>query len=136
MEKKKQNQETQKSPSKWIKEKEAKFESVREDFVNRKHKKGFRLIVKDIETGSIIMNEAIDVFVGAWAKKMREGCAGASTLISSCNSATLISAIENAEDAIKEAKDQLISGMVKDPEIASELLESILKDVLGGRNNE
>ena len=129
--KKTQTKETKNNPN-WVEEKEAKFENVREEFKNSKHKKGFRLIVKDIETGAILMNEAINAFVGAWAKKVPSGVAGAATLISACNTQTLFSAIENAEKAIDQAKQQVIEGTLNNPEIAKEM-KDLLKDIFGGK---
>lgn len=130
--KKNQTKETKKNTN-WVEEKETEFENVREEFKNNKHKKGFRLIVKDIETGDIIMNEAINAFVGAWAKKVPDGVVGAATLISACNTQTLFSAIENAEKAIEQAKQQVIEGILKNPEIANESLKDLLKDIFGGK---
>lgn len=130
--KKNQTKETKKNTN-WVEEKEAKFENVREEFKNSKHKKGFRLIVKDIETGDILMNEAINAFVGAWAKKVSDGVVGAATLISACNTQTLITAIENAEKAIEQAKQQVIEGTLKNPEAASEILKELFKDIFGGK---
>lgn len=130
--KKNQTKETKKNTN-WVEEKEAKFENAREEFKNSKHKKGFRLIVKDIETGDILMNEAINAFVGAWAKKVPDGVVGAATLISACNTQTLFSAIENAEKAIEQAKQQVIEGTLKNPEIANEILKDLLKDIFGGK---
>lgn len=130
--KKNQTKETKKNTN-LVEEKETKFENVREEFKNNKHKKGFRLIVRDIETGDIIMNEAINAFVGAWAKKVPDGVVGAATLISACNTQTLFSAIENAEKAIEQAKQQVIEGILKNPEIANEILKDLLKDIFGGK---
>lgn len=130
--KKNQTKETKKNTN-WVEEKEAKFENVREEFKNSKHKKGFRLIVKDIETGDILMNEAINAFVGAWAKKVSDGVVGAATLISACNAQTLITAIENAEKAVEQAKQQIIEGNLKNPEAANEILKELFKDIFGGK---
>lgn len=130
--KKNQTKETKKNTN-WVEEKEAKFENVREEFKNSKHKKGFRLIVKDIETGDILMNEAINAFVGAWAKKVSDGVVGAATLISACNTQTLITAIENAEKAVEQAKQQIIEGTLKNPEAANEILKELFKDIFGGK---
>jgi hypothetical protein len=132
----KNKNQNKKNPSKWVEEKEAKFESVREDFENRKHEKGFRLIVKDIETGSIIINEAIDVLVGGWAKKNGKGVQGAGTIVSSCDLATLVSAIDSAEQTIEKAKDSAIKEALGDQELASEMLSQIVKGVLGGKKHE
>ena len=130
--KKNQTKETKKNTH-WVEEKEAKFENVREEFKNSKHKKGFRLIVKDIETGDILMNEAINAFVGAWAKKVSDGVVGAATLISACNTQTLITAIENAEKAVEQAKQQIIEGTLKNPETANEILKELFKDIFGDK---
>lgn len=98
----------------WEKEEETRFENVKEEFKNSKHKKGFRLIVKDIETGSIIMNEAIDVLLGAWAKKVPDGVIGAATIVSSCSTHTLVSAIENAEKAVEQAKESVVKELLSE----------------------
>lgn len=79
------------------------------------------------------MNEAINAFVGAWAKKVPDGVVGAATIISACNTQTLLSAIENAEKAIEQAKQQVIEGTLKNPEIANEILKDLLKDIFGGK---
>ena len=133
MENKKNQTKEIKKNTNWVEEKEAKFENVREEFKNSKHKKGFRLIVKDIETGDVIMNEAINAFVGAWAKKVSDGVVGAATLISACNTQTLITAIENAEKAVEQAKQQIIEGTLKNPETANEILKELFKDIFGGK---
>ena len=130
--KKNQTKETKKNTN-WVEEKEAKFENVREEFKNSKHKKGFRLIVKDIETGDILMNEAINAFVVAWAKKVSDGVVGTAMLISACNTQTLITAIENAEKAVEQAKQQIIEGTLKNPETANEILKELFKDIFGGK---
>lgn len=131
--KKTKKQENKKNTSKWVEEKESKFENVKKEFDSRTHEKGFRVIVKDIETGDILMNEAVSAFVGGWAKKTKDGAVGASTLISACGTATLISAIESAEEAVKEAKKNVVDGCMKNPDIASLVLSGLVSDLFGGK---
>lgn len=115
--------------SKWIEEKEAKFEKTKKEFENIKHEKGFRLIVKDIETGDIIINEAINALIGGWAKKTSVGAVGAAIVITACNTPTIVSAVDSCEKAVKQAKLSTIENTLKNPDVLEKPLSEML---LGG----
>lgn len=116
--------------AKWIEEKEAKFEKTKKEFKNIKHEKGFRLIVKDIETGDIIINEAINALVGGWAKKTSVGAVGAAMVVMACNAPTIVSAVASAEEAVEQAKLSTVEGVLKNHDVLEELLSKI---ILGGK---
>lgn len=116
--------------AKWIEEKEAKFEKAKKEFKNIKHEKGFRLIVKDIETGDIIINEAINVLVGGWAKKTSAGAVGAAMVVTACNAPTIVSAVESAEEAVEQARLSTVEEALKNHGALGEFLSKI---ILGGK---
>lgn len=116
--------------AKWIEEKEAKFEKTKKEFKNIKHEKGFRLIAKDIKTGDIIINEAINALVGGWAKKTSAEVVGTAMLVTACNVPTIVAAIENAEEAVEQAKLSTVEEVLKNHDALGEFLSKI---TLGGK---
>lgn len=88
---------------------------------NRGNVNGYQIIIKNLDTGEVEVDETTRAIIGAFETKTpEEDCIGAqSIVVTSCNTATLISVIEAADKVIKTTKKRVIEGVVGDSPIAA-----------------
>ena len=80
---------------------------------NHNNKKGFQIIIKNLDNGEEVVNCQTRAIIGAYQTKSPEGGAIAASgmIITSCNTATLMATIEAAGDTVTEAKKKVIGDL-------------------------
>lgn len=88
---------------------------------NRGNVNGYQIIIKNLDTGEVEVDETTRAIIGAFETKTpEEDCIAArSIVVTSCNTATLISVIEAADKVIETTKKRVIEGVVGDSPIAA-----------------
>ena len=76
------------------------------------NKKGFRIIIKNLDNGEEVVNSVTKAIIGAYAGENQRGGVEANRIVlTSCNTSTLIGTIEAADKAISETKKKVIEGL-------------------------
>lgn len=78
---------------------------------SRKNKNGYRIIIKNLDTGEEEVNEITRAIIGAYQTELpkgEEGIAVQSVAVTSCNTATLIATIEGASKVVEETKKRVV----------------------------
>lgn len=98
-------------------------ESIKAETHN--NKKGFHIIITNLDNGEEVVNSVTRAIVGAYAgESSRGGVEANGIVVTSCNTPTLIGTVEAADKAISETKKRLIEGLP--PEL-------VLAALLGGK---
>ena len=75
------------------------------------NKKGFRIIIKNLDNGEEVVNSVTKAIIGAYAGENQRGVEANGIVVTSCNTSTLIGTIEAADKAISETKKKVIEGL-------------------------
>ena len=75
------------------------------------NKKGFRIIIKNLDNGEEVVNSVTKAIIGAYAGENQRGGEANGIVVTSCNTSTLIGTIEAADKAISETKKKVIEGL-------------------------
>lgn len=90
------------------------------------NKKGFQLIVRNLDTGEDEFNVTTRAIVGAYATDLviKGAVAAGGIVVTSCDTQTFIGTIEAAERTVEKAKETVIK----------QEFPKILAEILGGKN--
>lgn len=86
--------------------------TIREE-AQRKNKKGYQIIIKDLDSGEEVVNCQTKAIIGAYETKSPIGGATAANgiIVTSCNTATIMGVIEAADNTVTEAKKKVIGDL-------------------------
>lgn len=92
------------------------------------NKKGFRIIIENLDTGERITDARAKAIIGAYAETITdEGVSVGAITVAACETRAVIATVEGVEKVIEQTKKNVVSDF-----FSSGGIEALLKGLIGG----
>ena len=93
------------------------------------NKKGFRIIIENLDTGERITDARAKAIIGAYAEAITdEGVSVGAITVAACETRAVIAAVEGVEKVIEQTKKNVVSDFFS----SGGGIEALLKGLIGG----
>lgn len=95
------------------------------------NKKGFRIIIENLDTGERITDARAKAIIGAYAEAITdEGVSVGAITVADCETRAIIATVEGVEKVIEQTKKNVVSDFFS----SGGGIEALLKGLIGGSN--